>query len=682
MKSLQIFAILFLSITLVSAGIFDFFSQVEEEVLVVKTYTSTTDTICSDGICTLTLWSGIRNVYEDDEWKRIENAKSLKGYYNKVYLKQDLDYEIEIEDFNYTCIKKIKLKSEVSGYIPFKLNGVDFVSPYMEKGEEIELEDICVDNIFAYNFTFGEHSTTIMLQDADSENLDDSNTYRSASNRDRGADDELFLGGEYTGRVNYQVMIKFNLTSIPSTIIEDANLNLYATSNTIDAGESMTYDVHHVYSFPLFNLSNQEWHEGNSTTGEEIANATEISYNKLPNSSEQMNLTPESSFVIDSFSGISQWYSWTIKEMVQKANDNGDLDITIFFNGSDFTGDPGSADDMDFDSKEGSIPSRRPHLNITYMEDLVLDITDPTQGDPKSVNSGDNITLIFNFTEGDVDIDSGVTINNITIGGVQAVVVSAIAELIFLTIDFEDFEGYSEGTQPSPIGNWTQASFDNDNWYVYTGGGESGDTGPTSNYDGYYGMVETSTNYCNDPDEAVLYRSPAINFDSYSFVNISFARNMYGATMGNLSIRENSTGSWLTLWSLDGDQGDSWVVENVQIIGKSGEGNIAIWMACGISFTSDVAVDSVNITGVSGGVSDEFAYVFGSGWNVNVTTPTFADGLKDLFINASYSGSYANDTETNAINYGGEPENCWIEETWGIFIPNGCYYEILNGEVG
>ena len=28
------------------------------------------------------------------------------------------------------------------------------------------------------------------------------------------------------------------------------------------------------------------------------------------------------------------------------------------------------------------------------------------------------------------------------------------------------------------------------------------------------------------------------------------------------------------------------------------------------------------------------------------------------------------------------PTDCWSEETWGIFTPTGCVYEVLNGEVG
>ena len=51
------------------------------------TYTSSTDTSCINGKCNLILYSGIRNVYEDNKWKRVEDARSLKGKgFEIVYL--------------------------------------------------------------------------------------------------------------------------------------------------------------------------------------------------------------------------------------------------------------------------------------------------------------------------------------------------------------------------------------------------------------------------------------------------------------------------------------------------------------------------------------------------------------------------------------------------------------------
>jgi len=51
-------------------------------------------------------------------------------------------------------------------------------------------------------------------------------------------------------------------------------------------------------------------------------------------------------------------------------------------------------------------------------------------------------------------------------------------------------------------------------------------------------FTETSSGDCNDPDTAVLYLSPPIDFDSYASVNISMAYNMIGSTMGTLHIKE------------------------------------------------------------------------------------------------------------------------------------------------
>lgn len=174
-------------------------------------------------------------------------------------------------------------------------------------------------------------------------------------------------------------------------------------------------------------------------------------------------------------------------------------------------------------------------------------------------------------------------------------------------IDFEDFEGYSEGTQPDPIGNWDQAETsgtnptDTDDWYVYTGNGESSGTGPTANYAGYYAMVETSSGACTNPDTAVLYLTPDINFDLYDYINVSFAYNMYGSTMGTLSVSVYYSSSWHEIWSLSGNQGTSWGTASPGTASATGTGRVMIKMACGASYTSDAAVDSVNVTGTSSG---------------------------------------------------------------------------------
>lgn len=57
-----------------------------------------------------------------------------------------------------------------------------------------------------------------------------------------------------------------------------------------------------------------------------------------------------------------------------------------------------------------------------------------------------------------------------------------------------------------------------------------------------------------------------------------------------------------------------------------------------------------SIAGCSIGYDDIFSYVNGY-WELNLTTPNLAQGLKDLFLNVSYNGEYLNDTETECIDY-------------------------------
>ncbi len=68
-----------------------------------------------------------------------------------------------------------------------------------------------------------------------------------------------------------------------------------------------------------------------------------------------------------------------------------------------------------------------------------LNITDPTTASPESVTSGDNITITFDYQIDGVNQTSGVTIENITIGGSGApVVTSGGAATITLVGDASD----------------------------------------------------------------------------------------------------------------------------------------------------------------------------------------------------------------------------------------------------
>ena len=72
----------------------------------VKSYGKNWDRLCEGKRCNLILWSGIKNVKEDGHWKRIEDARSLKDKegINITVLEEDLDFPMEVVDFNLTSM--------------------------------------------------------------------------------------------------------------------------------------------------------------------------------------------------------------------------------------------------------------------------------------------------------------------------------------------------------------------------------------------------------------------------------------------------------------------------------------------------------------------------------------------------------------------------------------------------
>jgi len=173
-------------------------------ILAETTHTPTTDTTCNNGICNKVLYSGVRNVYEDNQWKKVEDARSLKDKgFDVVVLEDDKNYPVEVLDFNYTSItvklnpKGIKIFNED---VPIRIwnnndtkdinfqqdvldgkvisKGIDDYKEQMDKifEEEVRFNLLNQEEEKTYEFgmekilEFGFNSTTIMLQDADTEN--------------------------------------------------------------------------------------------------------------------------------------------------------------------------------------------------------------------------------------------------------------------------------------------------------------------------------------------------------------------------------------------------------------------------------------------------------------------------------------------------------------------------------
>ena len=115
-----------------------------------------------------------------------------------------------------------------------------------------------------------------------------------------------------------------------------------------------------------------------------------------------------------------------------------------------------------------------------------------------------------------------------------------------------------EGSGSDGLGEWTQDNTDNFDWTVDSGSTQTNNTGPTNASNGtYYLYTEASGNAGN----TAIIISPCYNLNNKISANISFDNHMYGQDINSLSLQistDDGTNWSSNLWSLSGDQGNSW----------------------------------------------------------------------------------------------------------------------------
>ena len=338
------------------------------------TYTSSTETHCDDnGKCWTALYSGVRYVEEDNEWKKVEDARSLKGKgFEIVYLEKDKDFNINVIDFNLTSISMHldfkgnwkdypeycthdlgKNKTKCNFKMKEKWNTIneitgETIEHELEYEQEFEIEEgktkqkiefKYAGDVFAKEFKFGGNSTTIQLQEANTENLEDVAIADTA-------DDVASL-------------IKFNILSLPQQgqalpvyYIDDASLNLY-----MHIAGSVDNDLY------LYRIQSHTWTEDENS----------IDLYSAWNTKTDLDATQ----TIDNNIG---WKMLSVTSKVETEYNDNDLNVTFGLTDPDYLyseahskitsptdlmfGTLGSA--RRFASKEYSTTSLRPYLNITY----------------------------------------------------------------------------------------------------------------------------------------------------------------------------------------------------------------------------------------------------------------------------------------------------------------------------
>jgi len=179
---------------------------------------------------------------------------------------------------------------------------------------------------------------------------------------------------------------------------------------------------------------------------------------------------------------------------------------------------------------------------------------------------------------------------------------------------------------------WTQASGDDGDWTRDASGTPSSGTGPSAGADGsYYMFLEASTNGSTGQigaNATAILESPCFNLSGESQATFNFQNHMYGTSVGSLTLQvsTNEGSSWSSLWSSSGDQGNQWNEESVSLNAYAGQSSVQLRFVgtTGTSWSSDIAIDDLELTTSGGGTSDTSAPTTPSNVSASSVTQTSA----------------------------------------------------------
>ena len=228
-----------ITVALLSRGVT---GQAVESIKEKVTWTDNCEARCENGKCNTILGRTEWVNDTDDRCRQIKEAKSLKNGFYVETLKDDKVNSIEVIDFNYTCITIRPRTTDYNKEIPVKINDVAIGTVnYPSMFSTPKTIEICTEtdgdllitdkdtlnkytdqrkwpeSTLSMNFTFGSESTTIQLQDNETDMLGD-----------------VWIDnyGEEPGERPYNIIVKINITGIPEGQQIDESLLCAVDVNT------------------------------------------------------------------------------------------------------------------------------------------------------------------------------------------------------------------------------------------------------------------------------------------------------------------------------------------------------------------------------------------------------------------------------------------------------------------
>lgn len=358
---------------------------------------------------------------------------------------------------------------------------------------------------------------------------------------------------------------------------------------------------------------------------------------------------------------------------------------------------------------------------IVARTDSTLNITQPNVTNPSTVNAGDS--LIINFTLKkitSVSIDNSI-LKNVTIGGLSAdIITTQCGGSGSVCADFDQNQEactnisctFTAGSGTSP--NYNE-SFNN------TGSAPADWATWQATGNGIFNRVNDVTRCINDDgDDCLCVNSTAETFQGHlkkqsdvdlslcevgtayvyisklfevgvleasDCINISFSNNS-GASFTNKTriFCDDNPPSTLNITIINSSYYVSTFRINITAGGFGAEPEVGCIDGLRIDCQprlprcTGTQADCYSYTNVSRCQSagcNPFKQQFGYSnnfWQVNATMPSGLTGLQDLFVNVTYFNVEFNDTELNAVNYGGAADTCTYSGSgdWLIDCADNC----------
>ncbi len=186
------------------------------------------------------------------------------------------------------------------------------------------------------------------------------------------------------------------------------------------------------------------------------------------------------------------------------------------------------------------------------------------------------------------------------------------------TMDFEEYMWIKDENNCSPS-NATNS------WIRSRHSTPTASTGPTGANQGQLYMFVEANQGTNDSAQMT---SPCFEIPSSQTTLINFDYHMWGTNMGSLDLSVNAGSGWTSLWSLSGNQGNSWNNQQVDLSAYAGSTiRLRFNGTTGGGDTSDMALDDIVITSAPTFCASTGNTTTNKGiTNVNINTINNSDG--------------------------------------------------------